>query len=813
MRHVGRSHSRHFPVNHALGGRLLVFLLASLIASCSSSDAPVPTAPPVGNDASLASISLDGVELDPAFSSTVTRYTASVPNDTTSITVNATTSDGSASVSINGGTETAVSLVVGDNAIDVLVRAENGSTTRAYTIVITRAASDNANLTAVELTNVVLVPPFEPDQTSYSASVGLGVNATQLMATTEDETSTIVLNRVAVESGVVSEAIALNEGSNTITVEVTAEDGITTRAYTIFIIRSAFEEAKLSYLRVEENLGLNEQTLTLDTIPLELDPPFDAGHFEYDAMTRPDNWGLVVYATAENSDDTIEVNGIAVSSGSYSNNIPSEVGSNIITVNVTSEDASVTQSYTVSVNQIADPQAWGDFRVALSADGKTLAVGSLYNDGSGTAHVYARDNAGVWAQQADVKASTPEVSDWFGARVSLSADGMTLAAGAFGEDSATTGVNGNETDNSAENAGAAYVFERDSVGAWTQQAYTKASNTDADDRFGAAVALSGNGTTLAVGAPHEASAATGVNGNQTDNSAAYAGTVYVYTRDNGGQWSQQAYVKASNTDEGDVFGGSVALSADGKTMAVGASGEDSDATGVNGDQTDSSALGSGAVYIFHQEDVDSWVQRAYIKASNTDEGDGFGQSVALSADGTTLVVAAAKEASAATGVNGDQTDNSAVPGGSGALYVFTRASSGPWTQQAYIKASNTARGDSFAEWVRLSADGNTLAVSARQEDSAATGVNGDDADNSAAQSGAAYLFTRALGTTWSQAAYIKPFQSEPYLFFGSDIALSADGATLAVTTLGNDSVAPGLIGDQTDTTYPGSAVIYIFDLP
>src|SRR6185369_603680 len=91
-------------------------------------------------------------------------------------------------------------------------------------------------------------------------------------------------------------------------------------------------------------------------------------------------------------------------------------------------------------------------------------------------------------------------------------------------------------------------------------AYLKASNTGASDLFGSSVALSADGSTLAVGAYQEASAATGIGGNQTDNSAGSAGAVYVFTR-SGTTWSQQAYLKASNTGAGDFFGSSVALSA------------------------------------------------------------------------------------------------------------------------------------------------------------------------------------------------------------------------------------------------------------
>ena len=132
---------------------------------------------------------------------------------------------------------------------------------------------------------------------------------------------------------------------------------------------------------------------------------------------------------------------------------------------------------------------------------------------------------------------------------------------------------------------------------WQQQAYIKASNTDSEDRFGYSVSISGDGNTLAVASATEDSAATGINGDQSDNSEENSGAVYVFTS-NSGSWQQQAFVKASNTQESDFFGSALSLSADGKTLAVGANGEDSSSTGINAEQGDNSVSGSGAVYLY-----------------------------------------------------------------------------------------------------------------------------------------------------------------------------------------------------------------------
>jgi hypothetical protein len=188
---------------------------------------------------------------------------------------------------------------------------------------------------------------------------------------------------------------------------------------------------------------------------------------------------------------------------------------------------------------------------------------------------------------------------------------------------------------------------RPAANAWSPKsiAYIKASNAKKDDQFGFTVALSGDGNTMAVGTTREDSAAKGIGGSQSDHSA-IAGAVYVFAR-SGGNWGQQAYVKASNAKASDRFGASLALSGDGNTMAVGATGESSSATGVNGNQADPSMAGSGAVYIFTRTGT-AWSQQAYVKASNTGEkedGEQFGYSVALSSDGNTLATGAIAERS------------------------------------------------------------------------------------------------------------------------------------------------------------------------
>ncbi len=399
------------------------------------------------------------------------------------------------------------------------------------------------------------------------------------------------------------------------------------------------------------------------------------------------------------------------------------------------------------------------------------------------------------AQQAYLKASNTGNSDAFGWAVAASGD--TVVVGALAEDSNSAGVNGNEADNSIAEAGAAYVFVRSGT-TWTQQAYLKASNPGPNDQFGNAVAISGD--TIVVGAYAESSNATGVNGNEADNSAVSSGAAYVFVRPSGGStWTQQAYLKASNTGANDLFGWSVAVS--NNTVVVGAYGERSTSVGVNGNEANNDASKAGAAYIFERSGT-TWTQQAYLKASNTGANDEFGQSVGVSGD--TVVVGAWLEDSNAAGVNGNEADNSAAQ--TGAAYIFERSGT-TWTQQAYLKASNSGAGDAFGESVAVSGD--TIVVSAIGEASNATGVNGNQADNSAAGAGAVYVFVRPSGgTTWTQQAYLKASNPGVGDDLGTSLALSDD--TVVAGTFREDSIATGVNGNGADNSAMDSGAAYVF---
>ena len=270
--------------------------------------------------------------------------------------------------------------------------------------------------------------------------------------------------------------------------------------------------------------------------------------------------------------------------------------------------------------------------------------------------------------------------------------------------------------------------------------------------------------------------------------------------------SSIGYAKASNTGENDWFGRNISLSGDGNTLAVGALTEDSNATGIGGDDDNNLATDSGAVYVFSRSGT-TWTQQAYVKASNTQASDGFGISVSLSSDGNTLAVGADSEDSNSTVINVLGTDDGAADQ-SGAAYVFSR-SGNVWTEQAYVKASNTGENDYFGRNISLSGDGNTLAVGANFEDSNATGIGGDDDNNLATDSGAVYVFSRS-GTSWAQQAYVKASNTEVDDYFGTNVSLSRDGNTLAVGATGEDSNSKVINDVGTDTGANVSGAVYLY---
>ena len=227
---------------------------------------------------------------------------------------------------------------------------------------------------------------------------------------------------------------------------------------------------------------------------------------------------------------------------------PGSVDSTVPGETTTTAAAVASSQNVISPTDASDGDSFGG-AVALSADGKTLAVGALYDDVSGnkdqgSVTVYGRSGKS-WTEEKVLVSDTGNAEDWFGYSVALSADGNTLAVGAVYAD-----VNGNK------DQGAVSVFAR-SGGAWSLQKTLNISGGTAGDLFGYAVALSADGSTLAVGAISD-----DVNANVDQ------GSVSVFAR-TGAAWKEQQVITLDNGAASGNFGWSVSLSTDGNTLAAG----------------------------------------------------------------------------------------------------------------------------------------------------------------------------------------------------------------------------------------------------
>lgn len=299
--------------------------------------------------------------------------------------------------------------------------------------------------------------------------------------------------------------------------------------------------------------------------------------------------------------------------------------------------------------------------------------------------------------------------------------------------------------------GAAYVFKRSGT-TWAQEAYLKASNSSATDYFGFSTAISGD--TIVVGAYFEDSGETTITNGTTSagTGATNSGAAYVFKR-SGTNWTQEAYLKASNSGASDFFGWSTAIAGD--TIVVGAYGEDNGVTTItNGTYTaldPVNANASGAVYVFKRSGT-TWTQEAYLKASNAGANDNFGYSTSISGD--TIVVGSPLEDSNQTFITNGTTSagDISLTAEFGAAYVFKRTGS-TWVQESYLKAPNADPGDQFG--LAVSIDGDTVAVGTRLEDSLQiTITNGPTAnteDIGEQNTGAVYVFRRASSNTFPGA--------------------------------------------------------------
>lgn len=300
----------------------------------------------------------------------------------------------------------------------------------------------------------------------------------------------------------------------------------------------------------------------------------------------------------------------------------------------------------------SDGAAGDRFGVSVAIDGVTIVVGASLDDSpgaanSGSAYVFTQ-NGTTWTQQQKLTAGDGAAQDQFGNSVAIS--GNTVVATAFqddaplansgsayvflrvgttwslqqklttsdaatndrlgfsaGIDNDTIVLGAQDDDSPTFNSGSAYVFVRAGT-TWSQQQRLTASDGASNDLFGHSVGISGQ--TIVVGAIWD------------DDAGADSGSAYVFLR-SGTTWTQQQKLTAGDGAAGDMFGESVAISAD--RIAAGSSGDDD----AGGD--------SGSAYVFART-ASTWGQQDKITATDAAAGDAFGDSIAIS--GVTVLIGA-----------------------------------------------------------------------------------------------------------------------------------------------------------------------------
>lgn len=399
--------------------------------------------------------------------------------------------------------------------------------------------------------------------------------------------------------------------------------------------------------------------------------------------------------------------------------------------------------------------------VSLAEDGKLLAVGAPQRDGNaGTVYLYRRTGE-VWAQEAFLRPSGVLANDRFGTRVVLSADGTTLAVTATEESRAGA-------------TGTVYVFVR-SGGAWVQQAAVRpTSGLASTDRFAESLALSGDGSTLVSGGYNRTSV---------------VGFAFVFTR-SGSAWSQSQRLVPGDPESNDLFGIETALSQDGSTLAIGAPGK----------------LGfRGAVYVFARSRV-SFSQQIRLVADDGAAFDQLGRALSLSGNGARLAAGAER-----------------ASGTAGAVYLFGR-SGGVWSQTVRLQPRVSLTAAVFGHRVALSREGTKLVASGRGDDADERGLlyaptrtpeeiqidnyDGDLANGVRVASGAAWIFVERNGT-WRETAIVKALNSETNDLWGTGLALSGGGRTLAIGGPGEDGAARTINGDRSSNAASDAGAVFV----
>ncbi|TBL69305.1 cadherin-like beta sandwich domain-containing protein [Paenibacillus thalictri] len=317
------------------------------------------------HDTALSDLTTDAGALTPVFAAGTKSYSRNVANEVSQISVTASLYDPKGTVTIggaaaaNGVPSSPISLRVGLNNIDVIVTAEDGMTTDHYTINVSREGSNNTALSDLTTDAGVLTPLFAVGTTAYSQTVAHSVYSLSVTASVYEPNATLKIAGVPTPSGVPSAALPLQVGANTIAVDVTAADGVTTGSYTINVTR-----------KPSSNADLADLTTTAGTIS----PSFFRETTSYEAIVPFGAQSVTVTASVYDAAASLSINGTATVSGTASAAIPLQIGLNRIQVKVLAEDGVTEKLYTLQLTRLPSSSSGsGGAPVSSSTDNGTQA--------------------------------------------------------------------------------------------------------------------------------------------------------------------------------------------------------------------------------------------------------------------------------------------------------------------------------------------------------------------------------------------------------------------------------------------------------
>lgn len=390
--------------------------------------------------------------------------------------------------------------------------------------------------------------------------------------------------------------------------------------------------------------------------------------------------------------------------------------------------------------------------LALSPDGNRLIAGAAYSRGetiqfgsalggteygfgAGRIYQFDRDASGQWQLSQSLAIADGRFTDNVGSSVAMSDDTRWVVAGAPGRDygDVTTPA---DFQSPIESSGAVYLFRRSPAGTLVQHLRLRPPAAPVvGEHFGSAVAMSGDGQWIAIGAPEDSKNTE--HQAVTDPIAAetrHSGAVHVYRLNADGSVVRFASLKAPATKNYHRFGRALALSADGSRLAVGA-----DLSGYSVETEPvyalgSSDIGSGDVFVYRRTD-NGWTLEISLSGPRAEIFDRFfGYAVDLSADGRTLAVGMPLDGTAVGSAN------SGYVTWSGTVRTYELGAGG-WAASGTMRSSPVARTTRLGKAVALSRDGRTVAAGAPEEETAGAGIDaavtGDEVE-----SGGVYLFRR-----------------------------------------------------------------------